>query len=1053
MDANGTRFHLVLGKDDWFPQPWPTCLPDPLGQRPDYPCAEWDGDTATVGLTRLAVTFPQRKQERPPKDEDRRGAGRDRFGHWYWIGPDGRSILARTPGGAEPVPFWPHPAAEPAPPALEAGDFEPAAPPPPPPPPRLHGLAVTGEHYLVAGAPDESGLIVWDLAAGGPPVALRWPAAVPLSAWDIRATADGGVCVLDRDNARVWLLDRLFRVREARPSPLPDDPPDFVPADPRAPDPNATVFWEGPVTADAAIDVSAAENPTSVAVLCDGSVLVLGDDGESPILYRFTLAEGRTWHRRLFDLLDERSVRDELPCGHDMAYVPGAGCSGDAVNGQVYVVTPDGNQAFAFTLSGPAARLQATFDPRFFPMRRFGGRALVTQGGEAHYDSGDSWVSLLEYPRPNFAREAVLNLPVRMGGPSVPGSRPLYAFDGREPGCVWHRLFLDACIPPESSVLIESRAADELEQLDAVEWVAEPAPYLRGNGSELPFARTAPGGPEGQSGTWELLFQQAVGRWLQLRVTLRGNGRITPRIRSIRAYYPRFSYLREYLPAAYREDAASASFLDRYLAGIEGGFTTIEDRIANAQMLFDPGTVPPEFLEWLAGWMGAALDASWSEGKKRLFLSHAMEMFVSRGTRDGLIRALRLALEDCVDPHLFDPQGTTTLVVPAPPSTSSTPSTAVAKKDCGCGCGGGGSSDGPTEEANARFTVRVVEQFLTRGAPGVAYGDVGGLAGPGTTTTALRWTPAQGTEPLHTRWREWLATRYADIEALKGAWGITPAAMTGKASGAAQALANAVTVTADGAASIKIGSQLGAGFEMEIPTAAPVVEDEDYDGFADPRLRMPATTPRNGAKAADWTRFLREGLGFTYAVPDAAGDLANWRDFLARRYGQPGDLSRAWGLQRGQGYTSFQAVPYPAALPEQGTALADWITFVSTVVPMRRGAHRFTVLVPVGPGEDREKQRQRRELARRIALLEKPAHTIVETRLYWAAFRVGEARLGRDTLLGQGSRFTALVLDRGELAGSYLGWTEPWNVRGRLVVGRDPVARAPQTGGTSQRWT
>lgn len=1044
MDVNGTRFHLVLGRDDWFPQPAPTCPPDESGERPGYPCAEWDRDTATVGLTRLAVTFPKRKHEAPPTDDDRRGAGRDRFGTWYWIGPDGRSVLSRTHHDAAPVPFWPHPAAEPATPAPGGGDFAPADPPPPAPPPRLRGLAVTREHYLVVGSPDENGLIVWDLAAGGPPVALRWPAGVPLAAWDLRAAADGGVCVLDRENARVWMLDRLFRVREARLSPLVPDPPDFTPADPGAPDPNRTVFWEGPITLDASIDVAAAANATAVEVLCDGSALVLGDDGTSPVLHRFTLAEGWTWSRRLFDVIPgDVNVRGELPRGHEFAFVPAERCSGDAMAGHLYVVTPDGNQAFGFTCSGPADELRVEFDPRFFPMRRFGGRALVTAGSEAHYDSGDSWVSLLEYPRPNFARAAVLNLPVRMAGQQAPGIRPLFAFDGREPGCVWHRLFLDACIPPESSVLVESRAADELDQLEATDWVPEPAPYLRDGGAELPFTRTGPGGPEGQTGTWELLFQGAVGRWLQLRITLRGNGRITPRIRALRAYYPRFSYLREYLPAAYREDAASASFLDRFLGNVEGGFTTIEDRIASAQMLFDPGTVPPEFLEWLAGWMGAALDASWSEEKKRLFLAHAMEMFAGRGTRDGLIRALRLALEDCVDPTLFAPEGTTTLALPAPAATtttSSSASTAVAKKDCGCGCGGGsGSSAGPTEDANARFTVRVVEQFLTRGAPGVAYGDVSGLGGPGTTTTALQWTPAQGTEPLHARWREWLATRYADVGSLKEAWGIAPGA-TGQA-------------TPGGKATIKIGGQLGPGWEMEIPTITLPAEDADYASFADPRLRMPATTPRNPAKAAEWTRFLREGLGFTYAVPDHGGDLANWRDFLARRYGQPGDLSRAWGLQRGQAYTSFGVVGYPDALPEQGTALADWITFVSTVVPMRRGAHRFTVLIPVGPGEDREKQRQRRELARRIALLEKPAHTLVETRLYWAAFRVGEARLGRDTLLGQGSRFTALVLDRGELGGSYLGWTEPWNVRGRLVVGRDPVAPAPQTGGTSQRWT
>ena len=115
--------------------------------------------------------------------------------------------------------------------------------------------------------------------------------------------------------------------------------------------------------------------------------------------------------------------------------------------------------------------------------------------------------------------------------------------------------FLDACIPPDAAVVVESRAADTLSELPQLAWSTEPAPYLRDHGPELPFRATVPPGPEGQAGTWELLFQNAVGRFLQLRVTLRGNGRITPRIRGVRAYYPRFSYLREYLPAAWREDA------------------------------------------------------------------------------------------------------------------------------------------------------------------------------------------------------------------------------------------------------------------------------------------------------------------------------------------------------------------------------------------------------------------------------------------------------------------------------------------------------------------
>lgn len=1054
MDVNGTRFHLVLGKRDWLPEP---AAPTP-GEKPSSPTAEWNDATESVGLFELPAIFPRRKHETPPDPADRRGAGRDRHGNWYWIGDDGRGIVARSPRDAAPVPFWPHPAAEPADCSVDAGgDFAPAVPPKPVVPPRLQGLAVTTEHYLVAGNLDEPGLLVFDLAAGGPPVALRWPEGVPFVPWDICAAPDGGVWLLDRAHACLWSLDRLFRVREAAPSPLVYREPDFAPADPPADGGEEDeLFREGPVTLQAAVPLPGIPDPRAVEVLCDGSAIVAGADQHGPVLHRVTLAAGETAAYPLADTLGEYpDVLQVLPYANEIAFVPADGCSADAMVGTVYVVAPDGNQSFGFTLSGPVDALKVHFDRRFLPMRRYGGRALVAAAGEAHYDSGDRWVSLLEYPRPHFAREAVLTLPVRHAGDvDEDGAARPAAFDGREPGCVWHRLFLDACIPPDASVTVESRAADTLAELATLGWSPEPAPYLRANGPELPYKVTFPPGPEGQAGSWELLFQNAVGRYLQLRVTLKGNGRITPRVRALRAYYPRFSYLKEYLPAVYREDAGSAWFLDRYLSNVEGTFTEVEGRIAAAQVLFDTETVPPEFLDWLAGWLGAALDTSWSEQKKRFFLANAMTMFAGRGTRDGLVRALRLALEDCVDPHLFDAAADGAKPVaatssPSPASTSTAVATTTAKAG-GCGCGGaasGPATSSSTENGGARFTVRVVERFLTRDAPGVAYGDVGDLAGPGTTTTALAWTPGQGPGALHARWRGWLASRYGDIDDLKTAWGI--AASTSRQ----QALPGGKSGGKDGGTTKILREQVEAAFGISAEQATMVEAGPDYDSFGDPRLVLPPTAPANAAMAADWRLFLREGLGFTYAAPDAGADLALWRDYLARRYRQPVDLNRAWAVAKEDRVASFDDVRYPAALPTQRAALADWITFVSVVVPMRRGAHRFTVLVPVAPGDDREAQRRRGELARRIALLEKPAHTVVDTRLYWAAFRVGEARLGTDTVLGQGSRFTALVLDRGELAASHLGWIEPWNVRGRLVVGRDPVAARPQSRGTSQRWT
>src|SRR5262249_23318339 len=157
-------------------------------------------------------------------------------------------------------------------------------------------------------------------------------------------------------------------------------------------------------------------------------------------------------------------------------------------------------------------------------------------------------------------------------------------FDGRDPQCVWHRLLLDACLPPETKIEVWSRAADDPKDLRSADWFAEPPLYRRSNGSELPFV-APPAAPD--RGTFELLFQSAKGRYLQLQVRLTGSGSATPRLRALRLYYPRFSYLTRYLPAVYQEDSASASFLDRFLGNLEGTNTAIEDRIAAVQMLFD----------------------------------------------------------------------------------------------------------------------------------------------------------------------------------------------------------------------------------------------------------------------------------------------------------------------------------------------------------------------------------------------------------------------------------------------------------------------------------
>ena len=124
-------------------------------------------------------------------------------------------------------------------------------------------------------------------------------------------------------------------------------------------------------------------------------------------------------------------------------------------------------------------------------------------------------------------------------------------------------------------------------------------------------------------------------------------------------------------------------------------------------------------------------------------------------------------------------------------------------------------------------------------------------------------------------------------------------------------------------------------------------------------------------------------------------------------------------------------------MPDGGTYLKDWIDFVSGVLPNARAAHRFIVLAPVDPAEAVQTRDARIAAIARIVEKERPAHTAVEVRPYWALFQTGIARLGIDTALGEGARFTAIDLGRSALGQGFIGYGHPYAVTDRTVVGRN----------------
>jgi phage tail-like protein len=56
----------------------------------------------------------------------------------------------------------------------------------------------------------------------------------------------------------------------------------------------------------------------------------------------------------------------------------------------------------------------------------------------------------------------------------------------------------------------------------------------------------------------------------------------------------------------------------------------------------DPALAPPDFLDWLAGWVALPIKEQWTVEQRRVLVAHAVELHRWRGTRHGLATHLTL---------------------------------------------------------------------------------------------------------------------------------------------------------------------------------------------------------------------------------------------------------------------------------------------------------------------------------------------------------------------------------------------------------------------------
>ncbi|HLK69143.1 MAG TPA: phage tail protein [Bryobacteraceae bacterium] len=902
MDSNQTRFHLLLGQNDWATctnadgssvfQPVPNIGPP----------FSWNSTRSEITLGKRVNLFQSSPGNQPPTIDQRRGAAQDRFGNWYFIGGSRDELLVTSAGTAVTTHFWS--STDEISQGCNSPDaiFNPVTPPTLPPALVFSGLAVTDTHYLVVGVLKPQGFLVFDLFHGGPPRQYVWPPAIAFEPFDMAPAPGGGVWILDRTNRRIWALDRSFSVvRQDQASIAVSPGPEnvFAPADGSAPPSAHSTFPVG-IALDLGSPLGAID-AIAIEALPDNTVLLLESlpANQFSTVYRMRYGSLIGQPVSLSVVTSILAPADQAGfslLGFDFTMIPVEQTPAGQRSNTLYVVAANGDQAWAFTAGFSTDQLTLTPLEEFYPMRLFGGRAIVRGPSQVYYDSQDRFVPLVMQRRPRYVDQATLATKV---------------FDSHSPDTVWHKLMLDASIPAETQVTVFSRAHNDPDFLMTQAWLQEPGPYKRGNGTELPFTTL------NCLDTWELLFQSAMGQYMQLQIVLTGNGRLTPRIRALRAYYPRFSYLEHYLPGAYREDQRSASFLDRFLANFEGFYTNIEDRVATVQALLDAASAPSEALNWLANWFGVALDPSWSDAKRRLFLLNAATFFESRGTLPGVMMALRLTLEDCADSSIF------------------------------------------TKPVQANNGPRLVEKFTTRRIPLGLLQDTPGDAGLPTKLQTAIWTPAQGADDLDKRYQD----------------------------------------------------------SLNLPAGT----------------RYPISLDSSDANYSAWSSFSTATIGLVPGQPDPGSDL--WATFLRSRYAVIDALNSAYGTNFG----GFDDVPFPSDLPRKPQPLTDWYQFQGALL-VQSTAHQFTIFLPVAiaDAQNTEAQKAKLDLAQRVVALEKPAHTTFEIKFYWAFFRVGDARLGSDTVLDHGSRAPQLlqpvVLNDTYVGSGYIARQKPCDPRTRQFL-------------------
>lgn len=99
------------------------------------------------------------------------------------------------------------------------------------------------------------------------------------------------------------------------------------------------------------------------------------------------------------------------------------------------------------------------------------------------------------------------------------------------------------------------------------------------------------------------------------------------------------------LPGVLQDD----EFLQRFVTAFDDAYAPVFATLDSLTCYFDPHLAPPDFLEFLATWVGVELDDSWDLDQRRAVIAGAALLHRRRGTSRGIQEALSVGLGATVD--------------------------------------------------------------------------------------------------------------------------------------------------------------------------------------------------------------------------------------------------------------------------------------------------------------------------------------------------------------------------------------------------------------------